>query len=189
MSTEDQERWDDRYAGAGVTAGWSIPNGFVEIEELLPVTGRALDVACGAGHGSVWLAERGLDVVGVDVSPVAIGQAEQLASDAGFGDRCHFLVHDLDLGLPDGPPVDLVVCHRFSAPGLDASMLERLEPGGILALTVLSEVGAGPGPFRVAKGGLLDRFADAEILAHREHDGEATIVVGGAGPKRHGRLD
>lgn len=189
MSADDQRLWDERYTNAGVRSEWSIPGGLVEFKDVLPVAGRALDVACGAGHGSVWLAARGLSVVGVDVSSVAVDQASQLAVEAGLGDRCQFQVHDLDLGLPDGPPVDLVVCHRFNAPDLDDAMLERLVPGGLLALTVLSEVGADAGPFRIAAGDLLARFANAHVLGHREGEGQATIVVQAAGPQPYARLD
>src|SRR5204863_4388583 len=36
------------------------------------VRGRVLDVGCGAGRVSLHLQERGLDVVGIDVSPLAV---------------------------------------------------------------------------------------------------------------------
>lgn len=189
MSADDQQRWDARYTEADVPIDGSMPDGFVGFDDVLPTSGRALDVACGAGRGSVWLAERGLEVVGIDVSPVAVAAARQLAADAGCADRCRFEVHDLDLGLPDGEPVDLVTCHLFSAPGLDQAMLERLVPGGVLAMTVLSEVGAEAGPFRVPAGGLLARFEGAEVLAHREGDGTATLIARSVGPQSHGRLD
>ena len=166
-----------------------MPAGLVGFEHLLPTTGQAIDVACGAGGGSVWLADRGLAVLGVDASPVAIEHATALAASAGLSAQCRFEVVDLDNGLPDGAPVDLVVCHRFNSPAIDAAMLTRLVPGGVLAVTVLSEVGAEAGRFRVAAGALLDRFAHADVLAHREADGEATVIVRSAGPEPHGRLD
>ena len=34
--------------------------------------GRALDVGCGAGVFSIWLAEKGMDVTGIDLFPEAI---------------------------------------------------------------------------------------------------------------------
>ena len=42
--------------------------------------GRALDVGCGAGVFSVWLADKGMDVTGIDLFPEAIALAEALAS-------------------------------------------------------------------------------------------------------------
>ncbi len=37
--------------------------------------GRVLDVGCGAGGFSAWLAERGMDVTGIDLFPEAIAMA------------------------------------------------------------------------------------------------------------------
>ena len=42
--------------------------------------GRALDLGCGAGIFSVWLAARGLEVTGIDLFPEAIAMAESLAA-------------------------------------------------------------------------------------------------------------
>jgi SAM-dependent methyltransferase len=36
------------------------------------IKGRVLDVGCGAGRHAVYLQEKGLDVIGVDISPLAI---------------------------------------------------------------------------------------------------------------------
>jgi ubiquinone/menaquinone biosynthesis C-methylase UbiE len=47
------------------------------------IDGRVLDVGCGIGTHSIWLARQGLPVVGVDVSEAAIRQAEHRARTAG----------------------------------------------------------------------------------------------------------
>lgn len=43
-----------------------------EKEAMKHVTGRVLDVGCGAGRHSLYLQAQGLDVVGIDNSPLAI---------------------------------------------------------------------------------------------------------------------
>jgi 2-polyprenyl-3-methyl-5-hydroxy-6-metoxy-1,4-benzoquinol methylase len=61
---------------------WSEgPNRFVEewLGDLRP--GSVLDVACGEGRNSVWLAERGWDATGVDFSPVALERARRMADE------------------------------------------------------------------------------------------------------------
>ena len=148
-----------------------------------------MDVACGAGAGAVWLAMRGLDVHGIDASDVAIERAADLAETHGVDDRCRFTVCDLDDGLPAGPRVDLVTCHLFSARSLDEAIIERLMPNGVLAITVLSEVGSEPGPFRAGPGELLERFGSLEVRHHREAEGTATLVGFATGPEPSGRLD
>jgi SAM-dependent methyltransferase len=125
----------------------------------------------------VWLAQRGLDCWGIDVSAVAVGLARELAERAGVADRCRFDVVDLDHGLPPGPPVDVIVCHRFRDARLDRAVVDRLAPGGLLAIAVLSEVGAGPGPFRAKPGELLNAFADLDLMAAGERDGEAWLLA------------
>ena len=97
---DDGARWDARYEGA--VAGEPVPpdglraNGLVE---LVPTSGRALDVACGLGRQAVWAARRGLDVEALDVSPVAISHVRSLAQLHGVDDRVHVAVHDADDGL------------------------------------------------------------------------------------------
>lgn len=192
MSTADRQRWNERYQEADTLPTPAAPVGVADVVDLLPTTGRALDVACGVGAGSVWLAMQGLAVVGIDGSDVAIDHATRLAATHGVEDRCRFEVRDLDAGLPPGPSVDLVMCHLFSARALDEAMVGRLHAGGVLAITVLSEVGSGPGPFRAGPGELMDRFGlfdRLEIVHHRELGGSATLVGVVTGPGPLGRLD
>ena len=125
----------------------------------------------------MWLATLGLLVRGLDVSPVAVGLARDLARRRGVAARCRFDVVDLDGGLPGGPPVEVIACHRFRDPRLDRAIVRRLAPGGLLAIAVLSEVGVGPGPFRAAPGELTAAFAALEVIAAGERRGEAWLLA------------
>jgi SAM-dependent methyltransferase len=118
-----------------------------------------------------------LDVLGVDVSAVAIEQARALAASAGVAQRCRFDTVDLDHGLPPGPPVDVVLCHRFRDRRLDRAIIDRLAPGGLLAISVLSEVGGAPGPFRATAGELPAAFAALDPVAAGEGDGQAWLLA------------
>ena len=179
MTDKDRVRWDKRYASRGPAPVVAVgpPPVFASFDAMVPTAGHAVDLACGQGLGAVWLARRGMDVWGFDVSPVAIGQARDLARRSGVGDLCRFDVVDLDNGLPAGPPVDVILCHKFRDRRLDRAAARRLAPGGLLAITALSEVGATPGPFRVAAGELPAAFADLDVIAAGAGRGEAWLLA------------
>jgi len=180
VTEQDRRRWDERYAGQGPAPVGAVepPSVLAEYAEVFPTTGQALDLACGQGLGSVWLARRGLQVLGLDISAVAISQARDLARRSGVDDRCRFDVVDLDEGLPAGSPVDVILCHKFRDRRLDQAIIGRLAPGGLLAIAVLSEVGAAaPGPFRAAAGELLAAFADLNLVAAGEGQGHAWLLA------------
>jgi 2-polyprenyl-3-methyl-5-hydroxy-6-metoxy-1,4-benzoquinol methylase len=54
---------------------------------------KVVDLGCGAGNYSVWLAEQKFDVTGIDISPRAIEHAKNLACRKGV--TCRFIVADL----------------------------------------------------------------------------------------------
>jgi SAM-dependent methyltransferase len=184
VAVADRERWDARHAAAG-TAGAAQgaaqsptpPDALRGREALLPPGGQALDVACGRGTVAVWLAVRGFAVDAVDVSPVALDAGRALAHREGVGERVRWWPHDLDAGLPDTGPCAVVVCQRFRDPDRYPDLAARLAPGGLLVVTVLSQVGEGPGPFRASAGELRAAFGHLEVLHHVERDGEASLVA------------
>ncbi|MCW2717513.1 methyltransferase domain-containing protein [Pseudonocardia sp.] len=171
MSSEDARRWDARHADVD-HVGPLPPDALRGRSELLPAGGRALDVACGRGAVSVWLAQRGFAVDAVDVSAVGLAALDGVPGVR----RVH---HDLDRGLPDAcaGPYDVVVCQRFRDPSLYSAFVERLAVGGLLVVTVLSEVDDEPGPFRAGPGELLAAFGGLDVLTAQEGNGEATVVA------------
>lgn len=179
MSDDDRVRWDLRYAERKPVgeSDVGIPTAFRPYEDEFPSAGDALDLACGLGAGAVWLALRGMDVLGVDVSPVAVEAARSLARRCGVTARCHFEAVDLDGGLPPGEPVNVLLCNMFRDRRLDAAIVHRLAPGGLLAMSALSEVGAAPGPFRVRAAELTDSFGALEVIACGEEQGRAWLLA------------
>ena len=132
----DATEWDARYAGAELVWG-AEPNRFVaaELADLAP--GRALDVACGEGRNTIWLATRGWDAVGVDFSATAIDRARRLAAQADVDQRITFVVGDVVEGdLPAGE-FDAVVVAYLHLPATDRARVfraaaEHVAPGGVL---------------------------------------------------------
>ena len=66
------EQWENRYASSSRV--WSgRPNlTLTQIAPTLPV-GRSLDLGCGEGADAIWLASRGWDATGIDLSPPPSG--------------------------------------------------------------------------------------------------------------------
>jgi len=179
VAKRDREHWDDRYTQAVVASqdqGPVAPATFKALADRFPRSGTALEIACGRGRAAVWLADRGMSVVGYDISPVAVELAGALAEQLALSHRCTFGVADFDDGLPPGEPVDLILCHMFRNAALDRAMVQRLRPGGLLAIAVLSEVGAGPGRFRAPPGTLTAAFHDLDLVAHGEGSGTAWLL-------------
>ena len=126
-----RDLWNQRYSQKGSV--WGAPNQFVvdRLADLEP--SRILDLGCGQGRNAIWLAARGHTVTAVDVSDVAIGQAAELAADAGV--VIDFVAADLVAWEPPEATFDLVLLAYMQAPETIRGALHRksaraLVPGG-----------------------------------------------------------
>ena len=84
------------------------------LEALGPVEDREiLEMACGTGRFTVMLAQRGADIVGLDISEPMLKQGREKAREADVSDRIEFLRGDADrLPFPDDH-FDAVFAMRF----------------------------------------------------------------------------
>jgi SAM-dependent methyltransferase len=105
--------------------------------------GRALDLGCGTGTTSIYLAAHGWDVAGVDFAPNAIRRARRAARQRTLPGTTHFL--SADVSRPDlldhAPTFDLVVdvgcMHGLSAAqrsGYAANVTRLTHPGATFLL-------------------------------------------------------
>jgi SAM-dependent methyltransferase len=139
MSTlETKRHWEQHYGERERIWSGRVNVQFADVVgDLTP--GRALDLGCGEGADSVWLAERGWTVVAVDISDTALGRAREAASARGVADRIEFAQRDLSEGLPEGS-FDLISSQFLhSKVPLDretilASAAVALLPGGVLVI-------------------------------------------------------
>lgn len=129
MSRADRDKWDAKYR-AGSHRSTRVSPFLESLDDVLPRSGRAIDVAGGAGRNALWLAERGLDVTVADVSEVGLAIAAERASAAGLSITT--LVVDLEEeSFPEGP-WDLIVSVCFLQRSLFALYPEVLAPNGLL---------------------------------------------------------
>ncbi len=131
-----QEFWDGRYLESERI--WSGEPNAALLREVTGLTpGRALDLGCGEGADTVWLARQGWWVTATDISPVAIERATRHAAEAGVGDRVDWQQHDLGVSFPAGR-FDLVSAHYLHSPGempreqILRAAAAAVAPGGIL---------------------------------------------------------
>jgi len=110
MSHVDRERWDTKYAAKPVSERLN-PDDWLTQEVSGLKVGRALELACGPGHNSIWLASQAWQVDAVDISPVGLAQAQELARACGVG--VHWIAADLDEFTPAPETYDLVIVFRF----------------------------------------------------------------------------
>lgn len=73
----------------------------VEIASPL-APGSALDLGCGRGGDTVWLAQRGWQVTAVDIAATAVREVGDLAHRLGLGDTVVTEQHDLARTFPTG---------------------------------------------------------------------------------------
>ena len=135
----------------GGRSGWATPEqhrvSVAELEQCLassffPPRGRILELGSGAGEVSVWLAGRGFDVCGVELSPTAVEWARERAAGAGVGVR--FEVGDVLALAPDLRDFDVALdghCfHCIIGPDRArflAGARTALRPGGLLVVRTM----------------------------------------------------
>ena len=137
--TDDaQQFWEQRYRSSEQAWSGRVNAGLAEVAAELPV-GRALDLGCGEGADPLWLAERGWQVVAVDVSATALQRATQAAARRNLLERIDFQHHDLNESFPEGM-FDLVSAQYLHSPArLEREMVLRraadhVTPGGVLLI-------------------------------------------------------
>ncbi|PUA81239.1 class I SAM-dependent methyltransferase [Nocardioides currus] len=122
--------WDERYGDDQLWSGHPNEQLVVEVSDLEP--GTSLDVGCGEGADSIWLATRGWCATGIDVSARALGRAARAAEVAGVE------VAWRPIGLEEFDPVthDLVIAFYPALLREDGAVIETLlgavAPGGTL---------------------------------------------------------
>lgn len=91
--------WNERYASGELPWDTGQPSSeLVRVirDHRIPRC-AALELGCGTGTNSVWLAEQGFQVTGLDIAPLAIERAQQRARAANV--QARFLTADV-LALP-----------------------------------------------------------------------------------------
>ena len=117
----------------------AVNEGLIEVaSDMQP--GKALDLGCGEGQNSIWLAQRGWIVTAVDMSASLIGDARDAAAASGVDRTIVFKVGDIAEWRP-ASRYDLVFC-TFALPARGMGRSRMLDmaaaavaPGGTILLS------------------------------------------------------
>lgn len=104
----DSAGWDRIYIDGEMRWDTGQPDQYLPsvIDQYRIKPGKALEIGCGTGTNSIWLAGQGFEVTGLDISQTAIGMAESKAATAGV--ECNFLVADILADSIAGAPFNFV---------------------------------------------------------------------------------
>jgi SAM-dependent methyltransferase len=188
-TSDEFNRWEGRFAQPGYWFG-KEPNAFLKSQaHLLKPGWKALSLADGEGRNGVFLAGRGLDVLALDFSPLAIEKAQALAKERGVKLR----VEQADLTTWKWPTAafDVIagIFFQFTTPEqrgrVFAGIKQALKPGGLLLIQgyrpeqLNYKTGGPPQAERLYTRKLLeDAFGDFASLEIREHD---SVINEGSG--------
>jgi tellurite methyltransferase len=174
----DITKWNRRFESQDTYLG-ERPSPFLsaEIERIRRAAPgkRALDIACGEGRNSVFLAQQGFQVTGLDISDVGLEKAGRRAAEAGV--VVDFIRVDLDEYRFTGQ-FDLIINFNFLLRGLIPDEVEALSLGGLLIIDTIMEsphLLATHNPAYFLRKGELQRICEGlpgEILFYEELSGD-----------------
>ena len=172
MSAEDREKWDQRYR-EGAYVSRNYPSEFLRNRAELLNIGRAMDLACGLGRNSIYLAELGFEVDAIDVSLVGLEIAREKAKERRLS--IHWINEDLlnNWTIPD-QQYDLILMFRFVSSEVLLKLPQLLAQGGALIIEEHLQwpqgnvVGPSGNRFRVKPGELMEGCKELDVLFHYE---------------------
>lgn len=161
------DKWDQRYQKGGHNL--SQPREFLRIlQDSLPTQGWGLDVAMGLGHNAALLSSRGLKVIGVDFSKVAL---RSVRSEYPLIDA---ILVDLPALHLKKESMDVVLNFWFLERRLFPFYWRVLKPGGLLIFETMRLDLSNPQDdvnpaYLLQPGELLQVFADWDFLIYDEN--------------------
>jgi len=186
VSDTDRKKWDTRYREGAYVARTHPSVYLVDcLSTIQPPVQKALDLACGAGRNSLYLASQGFEVDAVDIAAEALLRGKESAQTAQI-EGIHWIEHDLDDGLPASlETYGLIIMMRYLDIALLSSAVGNLVPGGYLLAEVHLQTDqqvSGPvgNRFRAADGELRGAATGLEVIQYTQgvcHDPDGSMVA------------
>lgn len=169
---KDKERWDHKYGTEEYIFG-KAPIAFLQEHLHLLPKGKTLDIAMGEGRNGVFLATKGFEVTGIDISEKGLNKAQALAR--AHGVTIETKVVDLETYQLPAETYDVIICTYYLQRDLFPQIIQALKPGGIVivetyTLDHLKYRNQFPKQFLLTPNELLHHFADFTVLRYQTQD-------------------
>lgn len=185
MAEADQIRWNIRYRDN--THHFERPDPHVEqILSRIPAAGKAVDVACGLGRHSLWLARQGWEVDALDLSDVAIQRLKDtLNKNPNLSSKIHPHQEDLDDWNPGPVRYHLGLMTFFWNQDVLRKLRQAVVPGGhVVVATLLRPLTlAGPPTHYLEPGLLGGLFEDWHVWWNQEDPRTGIASIAAQKPK------
>ena len=164
-------KWNHIYNESGQEC-YPVIQVLIENDFLLPVTGTALDLACGLGANAIFLAELGLAVTAWDISSVAIDKLTAYAVQQGLNINAR--QKKITAESFNGCCFDVIVVSRFLDRSLSDAIIGALKPDGLLFYQTFTREKTSRKPpnnpdYLLAENELLDMFSPLRVIFYREN--------------------
>lgn len=178
---DDRTAWDKTYARKDYVFGKDPALFLVDHVGKLP-KGRALDIAVGEGRNAVFLAKKGFQVDGVDISVVGLRKAKKLAAENGV--KIQTINADLNKYKIKAGAYSVILNFYYLQRNLIPQIKLGLRKGGVVVFEThtvahLKNPGAGTWEkeYLLQPGELKKAFSDLEILHYSEtNDGKNAVA-------------
>jgi len=167
---EERDLWEKRY-GAKASSPIRDPSLFLQRHSPRLPVGRALDVACGDGRNTLYLAQQNFDVDAVDIAFAGLIRARHEAQRRGLS-VCFFQADLATIPLPVNR-YDLVVNVRYLNRQILSDLKKTVREGGMVVFETFlreqADLGHPRNPaFLLERGELRRVFDDFEVLVYEE---------------------
>ncbi len=170
MDTEIS-KWNHIYSQSGQKCYPAVQI-LTENDFLLPMTGSALDLACGLGANAIFLAEQGLAVTAWDISFVAIDKLTAYAVQQGL--NINVCQENIVADSFTECGFDVIVVSRFLDRTLSDAIIGALKPDGLLFYQTFTREKTSLKPpnnpdYLLTENELLEMFSLLRVIFYREN--------------------
>jgi len=164
-------KWNRFYSQAEIESS-SVSEVLAENTYLLPHKGTALDLACGLGGNSIFLAQQGLAVTAWDISSIAIAKLAAYAARQAL--NINASQKNITEQLLTKSCYDVITVSRFLDRTLSDAIIAALKPGGLLFYQTFTrekvdQSGPNNPEFLLDNNELLRLFSPLAVIYYREN--------------------